>query len=323
VANASAIPQVLEMSLGKIKNAMNDTTGVLKLANTAITRLRWIDQAEKSPIPPPTINGGQSESNAPIEKTWPILLGGVIALILIIAALVCRRKWDRFQKLDDDFNRLSDNTSDIEFNYSEPDHWLDVPVSTIPVPTLMDGLITDTGTDQVSSSDVASVEVSQSHHNDQKAYHDEVFLGFIKERQHSSGLDSWDTPDDTSCDVSEEDRDYLKQSQSFSGLGSEMVQLRNIHPLLRARSADTYVSSSTSFVMDDSGRLFDPSLICSICNKSMEGMARKFCACGKEACSLSAHMLCVLEKYPLPSVSHPGTPPTMLPIVLCRYRPKS
>jgi hypothetical protein len=131
VANASAIPQVLEMSLGKIKYAMNDTTGVLKLTNSAITRLRWIDQADKSPISPPTINGGQYESNSTIEKTWPKLLGGVIALILIIAALVSRRKWDRIRKLDDDHQQIfRDNVSDIEFNYSESEHSLDMPVST-------------------------------------------------------------------------------------------------------------------------------------------------------------------------------------------------
>jgi len=67
--------------------------------------------------------------------------------------------------------------------------------------------------------------------------------------------------------------------------------------------------------MDDSGIIFYPTLICSICYKSMEGTERKSCAYGKPFISTR-----VSEKNPLPSVSHPGPGTTLnkLPVHLCR-----
>ena len=285
-------------------------SGELDAANPAITDLRWLDQSDKTLLFIPSVTSGQQQEDLnSIQRHWPILLGALIAVLFILAALLLRRKRKRFVKLRD-LDRFRNNLSDIESVSANP--W-----------EIHDGRLTDEK--QSEGKDYAQQQLSDRNLDDTNQSvmtdHQEDFLGFLEERKRSAN--DWLIEDDTSYGTEDEELDYLKKSQSFSGLGSEMVHLRHIDPILKARSVDSAVANSPMFTVDDSGRIFDPSLICSICNKSMEGMARKFCACGNDSCNISAHMLCVLEKYPLPSVSHPGTPPTMLPIRLCRYRPKA
>jgi len=55
---------------------------------------------------------------------------------------------------------------------------------------------------------------------------------------------------------------------------------------------------------------------CSICFKNADGWM-KCCNCGNSSCDKIAHATCVNGKYPSPSISYPGTPPPMLPPILC------
>ena len=59
-----------------------------------------------------------------------------------------------------------------------------------------------------------------------------------------------------------------------------------------------------------------PAATCSICFKAAFGLM-KSCQCGKSYCDKRAHLTCVNQINPGPSVSHPGTPAPKLPIVLC------
>ncbi len=56
---------------------------------------------------------------------------------------------------------------------------------------------------------------------------------------------------------------------------------------------------------------------CSICFKAAYGIM-KSCQCGNPSCDLRAHATCIASKKSLSSVSHPGTPAPILPVVLCR-----
>jgi hypothetical protein len=60
------------------------------------------------------------------------------------------------------------------------------------------------------------------------------------------------------------------------------------------------------------------STVCCLCFKPCFGMM-KSCQCGKQQCQCRAHMSCVANRIipPGPSVSHPGTPAPVLPLVLC------
>jgi hypothetical protein len=58
---------------------------------------------------------------------------------------------------------------------------------------------------------------------------------------------------------------------------------------------------------------------CAICKKGMDGKPRRLCQCGKTGCTFMAHSTCALDKFPLPSVSHPGTPPPVA-FILCREK---
>jgi hypothetical protein len=300
--------------------------GELSEANAAIIRLKWIEMSDKTLLLAPSISAGQGQPLNSLQRHWPILLGAFIFLLFLLAALLWRRKKKkkRFQQLEDDMDILRPSFSDIESKLGQTDIISVDKIlhSQFGIMPTVDLRLIDRATKKESSDDSLvedRVLMKNTSTDDNIMYQQEEFLGFLEERKRKMG--DWVTQDDSSYEMDEEDTDYLKKSQSFSGLGSDMVHLRHIHPTLRARSSDSTIGSSALFAMDDSGRIFDPTLICSICNKSMEGMARKSCACGKDTCHLSAHTLCVLEKYPLPSVSHPGTPPNMLP--LCRYRPKA
>lgn len=57
---------------------------------------------------------------------------------------------------------------------------------------------------------------------------------------------------------------------------------------------------------------------CSICFKDIVGDTNmKPCQCGMPDCDKRAHLSCVNQIHPGPSVSHPGTPAAKLPVVLC------
>ena len=316
---------LVEKSLAVVKKGMSD--GKLSLSHPAIIRLKWREVFDKTLLTFPSVTPAQSEPLDSWNRNWPILLGAILALLFILLALLWRRKKkmkENFQKMEDDIFILRANLSDIESIVSQRDD--DSTMNKLfceSILTLNDvRILSTTQTPSNALTDENRTMTWELKNVNDKSFQDADFLGFIEERKIHN--DDWNPRDDASYKNDEDDVNYLSTSHSFSILGSEMLHLRHIHPILKARPSDSITGSSALFSMDDSGRIFDPSLICSICNKSMEGMARKFCACGNEDCSISAHMLCVLEKYPLiPSVSHPGTPPTMLPIRLCRYRPKT
>ena len=57
---------------------------------------------------------------------------------------------------------------------------------------------------------------------------------------------------------------------------------------------------------------------CSLCFKEQSGVTR-WCKCGKEECKEWAHAQCLAKRKNnvSSSVSHPGTPPPPLPLILC------
>ena len=307
---------LVETLLNIIMSGMND--GELATANDAIIRLRWLDLSDKTLLFLPSTSTAQGQSLNSMQRNWPILLGVFIGLLLILAALLWRKKKEKrsFVKLDDDNDIRRLSLSDIQSDIVEPDESL-VKIRTL---TSVSPTIVRPIDDLLSAENWPSFDALRQGSNITQHNVTEDFLGFLNERNLTKY--NWLNGESPSDEVNEEAMDYMNISRSFSGIVTDMVQLRHVNPLVRVQSSDSEIGSSALFNMDDSGRLLDLSLICSICNKSMEGMARKFCACGK-GCNLSAHTLCVLEKYPLPSVSHPGTPPTMLPVVLCRYRPRT
>lgn len=61
---------------------------------------------------------------------------------------------------------------------------------------------------------------------------------------------------------------------------------------------------------------------CCLCFKAAYGMM-KTCQCGNSHCKKRAHNLCVKQVHAPPSVSHPGTPAPLLPIVLCGHTTSS
>jgi len=81
------------------------------------------------------------------------------------------------------------------------------------------------------------------------------------------------------------------------------------------------VDDERGHTIESMGRKIASASKCAICYKIIdEGTAKKRCHCGRKNCDKVAHTSCIMGKYPLPSVSHPGTPPPMLPPILCRHK---
>eukprot|EP00980_Cylindrotheca_fusiformis_P023085 scaffold10099_cov149-Cylindrotheca_fusiformis.AAC.4 len=60
-----------------------------------------------------------------------------------------------------------------------------------------------------------------------------------------------------------------------------------------------------------------PSFKCSICFKALTTGLMKKCQCREKGCAERAHITCVNKITAAPSLSHPGTPPPPLPVILC------
>ena len=110
---SNALSQLVQSLLISIQEGMSDRE--LSAANAAIIRLKWIEQSDDTLLLAPSISSGQGQSLNSLQRRWPILLGALIFLLFILAALFWRRKKNKgFQKLEDDMNILRPSFSDIE-----------------------------------------------------------------------------------------------------------------------------------------------------------------------------------------------------------------
>jgi chromosome segregation ATPase len=83
---------------------------------------------------------------------------------------------------------------------------------------------------------------------------------------------------------------------------------------------ETIVPPSFLDKENDSSCTEAPGSRCSICMKASVGIM-KLCQCGNKDCKFRAHASCVNRSQAGPSVSHPGTPAQLLPVVLCKTVP--
>lgn len=95
--------------------------------------------------------------------------------------------------------------------------------------------------------------------------------------------------------------------KNISPLNHVCVSSLNTFPFENGEEAYTYEGMGTN-------RGTIPK--CSICFKNADGWMRR-CNCGNLACDKIAHSTCIYGKNPTPSISYPGTPPAVLPPILC------
>ena len=109
---------------------------------------------------------------------------------------------------------------------------------------------------------------------------------------------------------------YISPSPATATVGGEPSTERksakksfSIPPLNLPNGADKSPATSKSSAMSKS-------TTCSMCFKAASGLM-KTCQCGKPQCDKRAHSIC-LNKNTGRSISHPGSPSPLLPIILCR-----
>jgi hypothetical protein len=286
-------------------------SGQLAQSNADIIALVYYTESERNILYTPLIiSNTQVNAN---QRGWPMILGillGVVLLFVLLLAAIWKRKAREYEVK---FNEINDGERSFSsFDHLHLQHYVDVSgkdsLSNLSSP--IDD-IQESSSSRELQDHVMLFDSENFAHEDSDAL--ENFVENRRMRQNS-----WNSDDDTqNNDEAMVQADYLMYERP-----KQVIDFRSpSESALNSYIGETSTIVSTS--PNGGGRVRDEFMICSICNKSTEGMPRKLCACGKETCNLSAHTLCVLEKYPLPSVAHPGTPPTMLPVVLCRYRPKT
>jgi hypothetical protein len=307
VSDLSASSSVVELIKANVYGAM--LSGQLAETNDAIIQLVYFNESEKEILFIPSV---VSDSSTPSDQDdWPMVTGVVLGAGILVVSFLLLVIRQRMNRDSEDIQRVDSISS---FDHSHLIEFID------------------------SSGHVSPSNLSSPVEDSQEVFFDanELYVGaqpglgsseqnssfrdFVDERhigQISFALDSQDV--EMADDIFRHD-EYIHDPRPHRDLTLPNPANSALVSYLSETSFDAPFTDVSS---EYDGRVNDSSMICSICNKSMEGMPRKFCACGKDSCNLSAHTTCVLEKYPLPSVSHPGTPPTMLPVVLCRYKPKT
>lgn len=319
ITNPSALSPIVTLILEQVSKHMNpgsmDSIQLAK-AHPAILQLIYYTESDKNILYIPSINSNTQASVT--QSGWPMVLGillGVIILLVLLLVVVWKRK---ARKDEVKFNVVYDREGSLSsFDHLHLQHVGDV--SGRDTPSNLSSPIDDFQ----ETSSLRELQEGILLYNNENYAHDESsdLDHFVDEHRMKENISDWNTDDDTQPSNEAMDQaGYWTHEKPKTVIIFRDPSTSILDSYIGDASFDeTYFSTTTN----NEGRVSDRLMICSICNKSMEGMPRKFCACGKETCNLSAHTLCVMEKYPLPSLAHPGTPPTMLPVVLCRYRPKS
>jgi len=299
------------MILATISQSMN--SGQLAKSNPDIIALFYYTESDRNILFTPLII---SDSKLTLsQRGWPMILGVLFGILLLFALLLAalwkrlaREKHTKFLEVHDGDGSLS------SFGHLHLKHYIE-----------------DSGNDTPSNlssplDDIPDHSSIRDSHDGAIYFDSETFadedsdmLGiFVHNRRIEQSPDRNSDENTNNSDEGTDDDDYLTSKSPKPALFFRIPSESVLSSYQRESTNESFPINAFPNVGE---RISDDLLICSICYKSTEGMPRKLCACGKNTCHLSAHTLCVLEKYPLPSVAHPGTPPTMLPIVLCRYKP--
>jgi len=95
----------------------------------------------------------------------------------------------------------------------------------------------------------------------------------------------------------------------------EVVELKPV-PLVTPKVSPPPPEDEAAYTYEAMGTNRGITPKCSICYKDADGWMRS-CQCGNKSCDKIAHAACIYGRNPTPSISYPGTPPPIMPPVLC------
>jgi len=303
---------LLDMALNLIKDSMN--SGELATANNAIVVLRYKDDSSKMLAP---ILGviSPSHGNKDIVQ-WSLI--GLAILAAFIALLAAARRYKKnkkkdvkvFHMLDDDkmrtddvydFDGLADFSMTLPSIESESPlidkttRGTTQPESTLPTPCVF-YLPESPPRNENKIAVAADIEGIDDFMEHRFLNNDDLILDDI-------------TPLFSQRAYIKSHSDIEKYRDSdYSSLNCVHESSSSSYPLHEDDEQDyTYEGTGVN-------RGIVPK--CSICFKNADGWMKR-CQCGRISCDKIAHASCIYGKNPSPSISYPGTPPPMLPPILC------
>jgi hypothetical protein len=322
----SGLESLYNWTRSLIKSGMGSGEIAL-LAGEAVVLLRYIDDSEKMILPVAAVIAPDQNDN---NVLWALVaLAALLALLALLAASRLRRRKKKededkaFHKLDDDrdiitvpaynFDGFSDvssaRRSDGSSLPSQATEKRSIPPLAVPV--------------QPKSKESkalpifrqSSIRPPPPHTRTLTPLDIEGIEDFMDHRfgSHEEELVLPDT-DPPHCALTTPPERSKKGDFGNSGF-NEHVTLKHVE-LRPAKGPAPPDDDEQAYTYEAMGRNRGYTPKCSICYKDADGWMRS-CQCGSPSCDKIAHAICIDGRYPTPSVSYPGTPPPILPPILC------
>jgi len=258
--------------------------GKLAETNHAIVTLRYVEETEKA-LAPASFIVIPARDKGVVSYQWALI--GLALLAALVTLLAARKRWQK-SKGHDQHVHMVDDYSNQSTTYDFSD-FVESPNS---------------NESKIQPTQRYSRRSVGSNSKDEHLYPFEI-----------EGIDDFIVNrfslDDLSSNAFTETGDNISFSPTF--LPNNALVHDHIGTVkLRSHSS----RSEGEFTYEGKGTNRGMTPKCSICFKNADGWMKR-CHCGNSSCDKIAHATCVNGKYPTPSISYPGTPPPMLPPILC------
>lgn len=299
MTNTATLESLYNMSLSLIKSGMNN--GELALANSAIVWLRYRDNPDKELVPIDVPGSAINDSNDVVQ--WSLVT--LALLILLLAFLLVARRFKR-KKTERKTTLVLDHENvgmEEVYDFGNLDEFIRSHHTEehSRLPGEVETIVTKSKKVKIPPAFYIpdSYHTKAVHNRDMTCFEIEGIDDFIEDRfTHET------TP---SCSHSKEiHRD--KNNYILSPLNHICVSCPDVYPEIDKNEQD--------FTHEGMGTNRGITPRCSICFKNADGWMKR-CQCSNSSCDKIAHATCIYGKNPTPSLSYPGTPPPMLPSILC------
>jgi hypothetical protein len=290
MADSAGIEALLNLSRSLIKGGMN--SGELALVNDAIVVLRYREESDKVLAPIVAVIAPARDKRN-FSAQWAII--GLAILAALLALLAARKRWQK-KKDKERKTGILDDHSNVSYTYDFSDF--------IESPRSMDLKM------QSREHHTRSISYIDLHHHEKKLspLDLESLDGFIINR--FSPHDDFASTDDDRLHL-----ENMSNGNCNDVTASHRNDLSHVY-IGTVKNRSLTLDDERDYTYEAMGKNRGTTPKCSICFKTADGWMKR-CQCRNSSCDKIAHASCIYGKNPTPSISYPGTPPPVLPAILC------
>ena len=302
MTDSLGLEALFSMARNLIRDGMN--SGDIALVNDAIVVLRYRDDSEKILLPILAVVSPANGSNNIVQ--WSLIGLAVLAVLLavlavLLALLAAARRFKRKKKETKVFHILDDDKARTD-NIYDFDGLADFSM-TLP--------------SNESASPLVDKHTEAPQHKTRKNIPPAFFIPESyppTQDQHASSFDIEGIDDFMDYRFLNHD-DLILDDITPLCSKAEVINLKSIE---RANGGISALNENDErdYTYEAMGKNRGIIPKCSICFKNADGWMKR-CQCRNSSCDKIAHASCIYGKNPSPSISYPGTPPPMLPPILC------